>query len=588
MRRAMSTPPAPPDAPVPGAPPAEAAAPQGPAAPGASGAASRRKSPRPPEGGMRMAELALRSGVSRETIHFYLREGLLPRPRKAGRTVAYYDEEHLSRLKLIRTLREEKYLPLAVIRRLLDSPAAAERDVDTLASVLHLVARDEAAGKPSADAIDQALRRGLLGPRDASSPAIGSDPAERRLLGIVEEALSLDPASRDFTLRNLELVAQDQTAFVMREAELFFGTVLETADIAGTIAALRGGRGLVARFIGAYRDLMLRRIVEELLLAIQHGNFAVARSATVPLSAKVERELGTFERRAELRAALAGPAITQEATDAFVWHLFACGAVSELSALPPEVAAAASPRAQVLIAWGSYESARSAQGLRALERAVEAAPDLALGHILLGEASVVRGLRRHDASSGLLERSVPAMHRLVNADPESDPEPAARALGCFYRGRVEIAMPAVIGRQRRGVAYLERALALVGEEADPLAALTDPSRLARPASSSRGTQPPPPPDTDARLARPSSPSRGTQPPPPPEAEARAAPLAPIEPACRARIAANARLSLGRYYAATGDVRRARAILELAAAVDPEGPIGDAVREELLVRSALHT
>src|SRR6478609_7810043 len=125
-----------------------------------------------------MAELSSRSGVPRETIHFYLREGLLPRPRKAGRTVAYYDEEHLSRLKLIRTLREEKYLPLAVIRRLLDAPAAAERDVDTLASVLHLTARAESTGKPSDEAIEEALRRGLFGPRDASSPAIGSDPAE--------------------------------------------------------------------------------------------------------------------------------------------------------------------------------------------------------------------------------------------------------------------------------------------------------------------------------------------------------------------------------------------------------------------------
>ena len=488
-----------------------------------------------------MAELAMRSGVSRETIHFYLREGLLPRPRKAGRTVAYYDEDHLSRLKLIRTLREEKYLPLAVIRRLLDSPNAGERDVDTLASVLHLTARAEAGRKPSDQAIDEALRRGLLGPREATSNAIGADPAERRLVTIVEETLALDPSARDFTLQNLELVAQDQTTFVMREAELFFGTVLETADIGATIAALRGGRGLVARFIGAYRDLMLRRIVEELILAIQHGNFAVARSASVPLSAKVERDLGTFDRRADLRAALAGPTIPTEATDALVWHLFACGAVSELSALPPEVAAAASARAQVLIAWGSYESARSSQGLRALEKAVDAAPDLALGQILFGEASVVRGLRRHDASSGLLERSVLPMHRLVCADPESDPEPIAKALGCFYRGRVEIAMPAVLGRQRRGVALLERALALVGEEADPLLAATDPGRSA--------------------LA--------------------------VEPACRARIAANARLSLGRYHAAQGDVRRARAILELAAAVDPDGPIGDAVREELLVRSALH-
>ena len=495
---------------------------------------------------MRMAELAMRSGVSRETIHFYLREGLLPRPRKAGRTVAYYDEEHLKRLTLIRKLREEKYLPLAVIRRLLDAPAAAEQDVDTLASVLHLTAREDASGKLSDEAIDEALRRGLLGPRAGAAmdgaeahdtAAIGSDPSDRRIVAIVEETLALDRAARDFTLKNLELVAQDQQAFVMREAELFFATVLENADIAGTIGALRSGRGLVARFIGAYRDLMLRRIVEELLLAIQHGNFAVARSAAVPLSARVERELGAFDRRAELRAALTS-GVTTEVADALVWHLFACGAVGELSALQPEIAAAVSPRAEVLIAWGSYENARSAQGLRALERAATATPDFALGQILFGEASMVRGLRRLDASSGLLERSVPAMHRMVRADPEADPEPIAKALGCFYRGRVEIAMPAVLGRQRRGLALLERALELVGEPVEP------------------------------------------------SVPAAPAPFA-IEPSCRARIAANARLLLGRYHASLGDSRRARAILELAASVDPEGAIGDAVREELRVRSALH-
>src|SRR5262249_5665977 len=46
--------------------------------------------PKPPPRGIRMAELSLRSGVPRETIHFYLREGLLQRPVKGGATVAYY------------------------------------------------------------------------------------------------------------------------------------------------------------------------------------------------------------------------------------------------------------------------------------------------------------------------------------------------------------------------------------------------------------------------------------------------------------------------------------------------------------------
>jgi len=259
---------------------------------------------------MRMAELAKTSGVARETIHFYLREGLLPRPEKGGRTVAYYGDEHLARLRTIRRLREEKYLPLAVIRRLLESPAAtAERDVGLLADVLHLISPgDELGPAPSSDALAEAQRRRLLGPatrhdgargrrgaghaaaqtaasdgaQAAASPApaeraqrttsrppppmkvarsAAGDPAERRVLGVIEEALALEGTARRLTLDDLEVCASSLTTLVAREASLVFDAMFESADIGDAIAALRAGRPAVAHFIAAYRDLMLRRVV---------------------------------------------------------------------------------------------------------------------------------------------------------------------------------------------------------------------------------------------------------------------------------------------------------------------------------------
>lgn len=68
----------------------------------------------------RMAEVVRRSGVTRETIHFYLREGLLPPARKTAHNAALYGDEHLHRLRLIRSLREEHLLPLKAIKSLLD------------------------------------------------------------------------------------------------------------------------------------------------------------------------------------------------------------------------------------------------------------------------------------------------------------------------------------------------------------------------------------------------------------------------------------------------------------------------------------
>lgn len=72
-----------------------------------------------------MRELESRSGVGRETIRFYIREGLLPEPARAARNSASYDEAHVTRLALIKRLQEERFLPLAVIRGLLDGDDAA-------------------------------------------------------------------------------------------------------------------------------------------------------------------------------------------------------------------------------------------------------------------------------------------------------------------------------------------------------------------------------------------------------------------------------------------------------------------------------
>lgn len=74
---------------------------------------------------MRMRELEKASGVSRETIRFYIREGLLPEPVKTSRNSALYDEAHLVRLFAIKRLQGDRYLPLSVIRSLLEDTGRA-------------------------------------------------------------------------------------------------------------------------------------------------------------------------------------------------------------------------------------------------------------------------------------------------------------------------------------------------------------------------------------------------------------------------------------------------------------------------------
>ncbi|SRR5258708_5185573 len=64
-------------------------------------------------------ELAHLSGIPSRTIRFYNTQGLLPPPLMRGR-VAYYDQEHLLVLQIIRDLKEQHNLPLETIKHLLE------------------------------------------------------------------------------------------------------------------------------------------------------------------------------------------------------------------------------------------------------------------------------------------------------------------------------------------------------------------------------------------------------------------------------------------------------------------------------------
>ena len=69
---------------------------------------------------LRMRELAEASGVSAGTIKHYLREGLLPDPVRTSRNMAWYPPEFVERIRLIKQLQEERFMPLRAIKSVLD------------------------------------------------------------------------------------------------------------------------------------------------------------------------------------------------------------------------------------------------------------------------------------------------------------------------------------------------------------------------------------------------------------------------------------------------------------------------------------
>jgi len=78
---------------------------------------------------MKMKELEEHSGISREAIRFYIREGILPQPEKPKRNVAFYSDIHLKRLLGIKFMQQEREMSLARIKSLL-----ADGEFDAIAN----------------------------------------------------------------------------------------------------------------------------------------------------------------------------------------------------------------------------------------------------------------------------------------------------------------------------------------------------------------------------------------------------------------------------------------------------------------------
>lgn len=81
------------------------------------------------EGGrFRMRDLERLTGVGRETIRYYIREGLLPEPERPRRNTAWYDAAFVERVRLIRELQQKRFLPLHVIKAIVAGDAPPPRD----------------------------------------------------------------------------------------------------------------------------------------------------------------------------------------------------------------------------------------------------------------------------------------------------------------------------------------------------------------------------------------------------------------------------------------------------------------------------
>jgi DNA-binding transcriptional MerR regulator len=200
--------------------------------------------------GLKMSELADASGVSAGTIKHYLREGLLGDEAEIVRTsrnMAWYPPEYVERIRLIKRLQSERFLPLRLIK-----DALADRPPRTPRAELDL----------PGEVLDRLAEIGVLTPDDE-----GYDPDDVAVIRAIERfrAGGYDEAL-GFTVYDTLRYRDALGPLVGKEVEVLLERLGEI-DPERAVRIVRAGREPLRDLIGAMHSKMLleelRRVTGE-------------------------------------------------------------------------------------------------------------------------------------------------------------------------------------------------------------------------------------------------------------------------------------------------------------------------------------
>ena len=197
---------------------------------------------------LRMGELAKASGVSAATIKHYLREGLLPEPVKTSRNMAYYPAEFVDRIRTIKQLQEERYMPLRVIKDLLEEdPDRAKALIElgdrllqhALASESERISAAEVRGQYDVpkEVLDRLAELGVLTPDDR-----GYSPSDVRIVEAISRFRAGGYEERiGFTVYDTIRYKQAMSSLVKEEVDVLMERLAGEMDPDEAMALIEAG-----------------------------------------------------------------------------------------------------------------------------------------------------------------------------------------------------------------------------------------------------------------------------------------------------------------------------------------------------------
>lgn len=222
---------------------------------------------------LRISELAEEAGVPVATVRHYLREGLLPEGEKTSRNMAYYPPELVDRIRLIKQLQEERFMPLRVIGELLDregsDPERLRSRLELSDRLLELALADEGERVSGAElserygvpgeVIERLDGLGVIGP---VAPT-GYSPTDARIVEAVSRfrAAGYDE-SVGFTVRDTTRFLAPLEDLAAREVEMLSSKVVGRFEPERAIEMLEAGGEPLRSLIAAMHSKLLYRELE--------------------------------------------------------------------------------------------------------------------------------------------------------------------------------------------------------------------------------------------------------------------------------------------------------------------------------------
>lgn len=235
---------------------------------------------------LRIGELARRAGVTPRTIRFYVQERLLPEPVRQQKNLALYRADCIEKIRAIKSAQTERFLPLMVIRTLLEQNGFDYAVLSEPAAPLPDRPRD-AENADLAPQVPESVLEIL-----SDGPPYRLDPEQSRLLRFLHDK-GADWDGLRTALEQIGKMVEGIVDLEMRKL-MIHGLNHPQKDFEALLAA---EEKVISRFIATARKRHLGRLIRRQQAALDNAYLATGDEGFALPAEEIAADLRRLEKR---------------------------------------------------------------------------------------------------------------------------------------------------------------------------------------------------------------------------------------------------------------------------------------------------